>query len=115
MRGLHHIHLRKRVHKRHLEPYPARHPWKRFLDRIVLAAGIIAPLMTVPQAFKIYMLQDATGVSIVSFGAFALLDIPWIVYGIVHRARAITVAYILWFSMNIIVVAGVLMYGTASF
>ena len=38
MRGIHHLHLRKRL-SRALEPYPARTFWKRLLDKTVYVVG----------------------------------------------------------------------------
>ena len=113
MKGLHHIHLRKR-HASGVEPYPANSVWKRALDRVVLAVGVIGPLMTVPQILKIYLSQDAAGVSVLSWGMFALLDIPWILYGFVHRDRPIFITYTLWLIMNALVFAGAIKYGAGS-
>lgn len=113
MRGLHHVHVRKRK-AAGFEPYPAHSGGMRFLDGVVLATGIIAPLMTLPQMLKIYVLQNAAGVSLLTWGAYALCDIPWIIYGIVHGSRPITITYVLWFVMNLAVAFGVLLYGAPS-
>ena len=114
MRGLHHLHVRKRRALGH-EPFPAR-TWRlRLLDRIVLAAGVIGPLMTIPQIVKIFVLQDASGVSMISWGMYATLDIPWILYGIVHRDVPIALTYTLWLIMNVSVVAGAVFYGSGLF
>ena len=103
--------MRKRVSSRNLEPYPARSPGLRFLDTVVIAAGIIGPLSTIPQILKIYLLKNATGVSAFSWGMWALLDIPWIMYGIMHRDRAIRTTYFMWFLANGVVFVGALLYG----
>ncbi|MEK7509932.1 MAG: PQ-loop domain-containing transporter [Patescibacteria group bacterium] len=115
MKGLHHVHLRKRMHQKHLEPFPARTGWMRLLDKLVLAVGIIGPLTAVPQILKIYILQDATGVSVISWGVWILLDFPWIAYGVVHRERPIIVTYSLWFFMNVAVFVGAVTYGAGVF
>lgn len=93
-----------------VHPFPASDWRVRLLDRVVLAAGVIAPLMTLPQLYTIYVFGNATGVSVLSWGGFALLDLPWIMYGVVHRNVQITVTYILWFCMNAAVALGVLLY-----
>ncbi|PIR83960.1 hypothetical protein COU18_00925 [Candidatus Kaiserbacteria bacterium CG10_big_fil_rev_8_21_14_0_10_51_14] len=104
-----HLLLRKRVTKT-LEPYPARTIWKRVLDKLVYTVGIIGPLMTLPQIILIYAGQDASGVSPLTWFGWALLDIPWIVYGLVHREWPIVTTYSLWLSMNLIVAIGAVMY-----
>ncbi|OGG61340.1 hypothetical protein A3C21_03970 [Candidatus Kaiserbacteria bacterium RIFCSPHIGHO2_02_FULL_59_21] len=110
MDGHRHLHARKRMSKS-LEPYPARTPWKRMLDRAVLGVGILGPIMSIPQIALIYISRDAAGVSPVSFLAWALFDIPWIVYGLVHREPPIVVTYTLWLAFNLLIFLGALIYG----
>ena len=110
MAGLRHLHLRKRQGNDY-EPYPARGFWLRFLDHLVLVVGIIGPVATIPQILKIYLTQNAAGVSALSWGTWALLDIPWILYGLAHRERPIAITYILWCTANTLVFVGVLLYG----
>ena len=110
MRGLHHIQMRKR--KAHeLEPFPARSTFLRVLDRVVLVVGIVGPLTCIPQGLKIYLTQDATGVSVVAWALPGLFNIPWIMYGFLHKERPIVVTYTLWFVMNTLVVIGALQHG----
>lgn len=110
----HHPSLRKRAAQT-FEPFPARSLQLRILDRVVLIIGILGPLMTIPQILKIHLLQDASGVSVISWSAYTLLDFPWILYGLVHHDRPIFVTYTLWVIMNSLVVAGAIMYGAGSF
>ncbi len=105
---LRHVHVRKR---HTLEPYPARSFWKRVLDRVVLAVGVIGPVMSIPQILLIYVGKDATGVSSVSFLAWAVMNIPWIMYGMVHRETPIVITYTLWFFCNVLIFAGAVLYG----
>lgn len=101
-----HPHARTRT-----EPYPAHTAALRALDRIVFVAGVIGPLMTLPQLVEIYASHNASGVSPLTWGAYALLDIPWILYGLSHREGPITITYTLWFIFNTLVLVGVLLYG----
>ena len=103
----HHIHNRR-------EPYPARSWSLRLLDRTIYVAGVVGPLMTIPQLIKIYAFHDAAGVSLLTWGAYALLDLPWILYGVAHKLRPITLTYVLWFTFNSLVCLGVLLYGSSS-
>lgn len=105
-----HLHLRKRITKS-LEPYPARSSWKRALDTMVYGVGIVGPLMTIPQILLIYTSQDASGVAVLTWIAWATLDIPWILYGFVHRERPIVITYTLWLVMNLTVATGAILYG----
>ena len=95
---------------RPLEPYPARSAWMRMLDKAVYGAGIVGPIMTIPQIVLIYIGQDATGVSPLSWFTWGLLDIPWIIYGIAHRERPIILTYSLWLLCNGVVFVGAILY-----
>lgn len=106
MSVLHHIQKRK-----NLAPYPHPNMSVRFIDGMATCAGIIGPLMTVPQLFRVYAEHQAAGLSVVSWFSWALLDIPFIVYGIVHKDRVIIVTYTGWFLLNSAVAVGAIIYG----
>ncbi len=103
-------HTAKNHYKNKKDPYPHPDKWVRLLDKIVLAAGVLGPVMTLPQIMLIYGMKSAAGLSLISWGLYAFFDVFWIIYGIVHRERPIMIAYILWFTVNMCVVAGILMY-----
>jgi uncharacterized protein with PQ loop repeat len=81
------------------------------LHKTVLVAGIIAPIMTLPQIIKIWYYKDATGVSVISWGSYFVMAGFWLAYGIKHKDRPIIVSYILWMLMHIMVVSGTITYG----
>jgi len=82
----------------------------QLLDRVVLICGIAGPLLAIPQILRIYLGQNAVGVSPISWGLFATFDVPWVLYGIVHKEKPIVVTYTLWFIMNLFVLIGALIY-----
>ncbi len=104
------MHLHFAARKRR-EPYPSANLWLRLLDGIVLLGGIIAPIFTIPQIVLIYYTHSATGVSVVTWSVYALLDVPWILYGFAHKERAIVYSYLLWFVANATVAVGAIIYG----
>ncbi|HLD06164.1 MAG TPA: PQ-loop domain-containing transporter [Candidatus Nanoarchaeia archaeon] len=103
--GLHHIHRRKLKRQ-----FPHRNPAIRLLDKALLWIAVIGPLMALPQVVKVYAEQNAAGLSLFSWTLFAVLNIPWIFYGIVHRERPILIAYCLWLLVNTAVVVGIVVY-----
>jgi len=105
-----HLHLHKRM-KRATEPYPAQSSLKGLLDTVVYAAGIIGPIMALPQVLLVYVGQDATGLSPITWFGWAVLDIPWIIYGLVHKERPIMITYTLWMVINLSVAIGAVIYG----
>lgn len=102
--ALHHIHKRKvKKHK--------KGKFVEILDKTLIALAIIGPGMTIPQIFKIFYYQNAEGVSLISWTLWAIQDIPWIIYGVVHKEKPIIIAYCLWLITNICVITGVILYG----
>jgi uncharacterized protein with PQ loop repeat len=107
--GLHHIHKRKRIHRKH-EPYPHPKKWIRWLDKIVLFIAIVGPIANIPQIMKIYIEGNISGLSLPTWISYLVMAIPWLVYGFVHREKPIIVTYILWGITNLIIVIGIIIY-----
>ena len=82
----------------------------KYLDKFLMVVAITGPLMDLPQIFKIYYFKNAAGVSLLSWTLYAIFDIPWIIYGIVHKDKPIVVAYLCWMITNLFVIAGTLIY-----
>ena len=109
MGGFHHLHRRKRVHSK-LEAYPHENKWVRFLDRLLIVVAVIGPLIALPQILQIFVFKNAMGVSSLSWGLYALFNIPWFIYGVVHKYKPIIIAYSLSFIANSTVLVGSLIY-----
>lgn len=107
---LHHLHKRKRASGRALHPFPASSRMLRFLDKVVYAAGIIAIIMMLPQLKLIYVEKNAGGLAPITWIMLAVLNIPWIIYGVVHKERPIILVYILWLIVNTLVFIGSVIY-----
>jgi len=110
MLGLHHIHKRKRIHQKH-ESYPHPNPVKRAVDILAYVIGIAGPLITIPQALKVWINQDASGLSLISWAGYIVVAVFWIIYGILHKEKPLILTYILWVMVHAAVVAGIIFYG----
>jgi uncharacterized protein with PQ loop repeat len=108
--GLHHHHVRKRKHLKH-EPYPHPQKFKRSIDRIIYVAGIVGPVMTIPQLSKIWIEKNASGVSALSWATYLIIAIFWLIYGIVHKEKPIIFTYAIWIVLEAFIVVGTLLYG----
>ncbi|MBR9690558.1 hypothetical protein GOV08_02625 [Candidatus Woesearchaeota archaeon] len=108
--GFHHLHKRKRVHQK-LQQFPHPEKWKRVVDDSVYIAGVIGPLLTLPQIIKIWVNKTVEGVSLITWSAFLAYSIVWLVYGITHKEKPLIIAYVLWVILQIMVVAGIIMFG----
>lgn len=108
--SLHHLHKRKRASGEALHPFPANTKALRLLDKTVYVAGIISLVMMSPQLYVIFVEKNASGLAPISWITFALMNIPWIIYGLVHRERPLVIMYSVWFFVNILVFVGAVMY-----
>tara|TARA_Y100000034_G_scaffold114498_1_gene150683 strand:- start:1703 stop:2047 length:345 start_codon:yes stop_codon:yes gene_type:complete len=107
---LHHFHKRKRVHKK-LEEYPSDDKRIRFMDKAIYVGIFIGIALTIPQAVKIWVGKDATGVSVITWFGYMLGASFWLYYGYLHKEKPIVIKSILWIILYIIIVVGVFLYG----
>jgi len=84
--------------------------WRRALDWIVYVAGIMGPVLTLPQVYKIYHYHTAAGVSAFSWFSYAIAAIFWFIYGLVHKDKAIAISYFLWVIVEFVVAIGAVIY-----
>jgi len=104
--GIHHLSKRKKSNK-----FPHKEPFKKFIDYAIYFFAIFAPMMTIPQIYKIWSTGNAAGVSAVSWGAFMINGMFWTSYGIVHKDKPIIITNILWVILNFSVMLGAIIYG----
>ena len=82
-----------------------------FINKIILAAAIIEPLFTLPQAYIIFKNQDASDISLTTWIGFNVLTLVWIWYSIVNKEKVVLVYQGLYFILNTTVIIGALIYG----
>lgn len=104
-------HLRKRVRvTKGLEPFPATSVWKIVLDHLMYGVAIFAPLALLPQIKRLYTVQDASGLSALTFTLFIIMHVLWILYGVAHKDRQIVTANFMMMFFNGIVLVGILIF-----
>ena len=108
--GLHHLHKRKRIHVKH-EKYPHPDSMKRLMDKMIYAAGFLGPIFSIPQITNIWVHKQAAGVSVITWFSFLFTSLFWLVYGIIHKERAIIFTYCIWIVINSIIIVGAIIYG----
>lgn len=83
----------------------------RILDKAILAAAIIEPLMTIPQAWDIFRDHTAIGVSLSTWIGYEALTVIWLWYGFVHKDKMVLIYQGLFMIIQTIVIIGAIMYG----
>lgn len=108
--GLHHYH--KRTRRRGADSSAAKQTmWVKYADKMVYAAGIFTPLMTLPQLYNIWVAKNASGVSPVSWTFYLLGAISWTAYGLIHKAKPIIFTNGAMVIVNFFIVVGILLFG----
>lgn len=84
---------------------------KRRVEQFALIAGIIQPLLTIPQIYTIYSSHSATDVSLVTWAGYLIFGVVFLVYGAVFKLKPIFYGQIIWVSAQLLTVIGILVYG----
>ncbi len=107
---MHHINKRKRIHQKH-EKYPHPNKWKRLLDDLMFVAGIILVIMTIPQAYTIWSLKSAVGVSLLTWITYFFVAVISAIYGFVHEEKPILLTHISLAVVELVIIVGIALYG----
>ena len=81
------------------------------VNGLVYLGGVFGPLFTIPQMAKIWVDKNAAGVSAISWGAYFLGSVFWVVYGVVHKEKPIIILNSIWLVLDLIIIIGVFFYG----
>ena len=80
------------------------------LDHICGFFSIAMPLTTLPQIIKIYVEKDVAGISLLYWVLYTISCIPFLLYGIVHKAKPVAILNLSWIIVNLVIIAGILLY-----
>ena len=81
------------------------------LRRALGAMSVFTIVMTVPQIWTIWIGQQASGVSVLSWSAYLVSALLWFWHGLRKRDRNIYLACIAWIAADSAVIVGALVYG----
>jgi len=85
---------------------------KSAIDHMMVGVAFISPLTALPQVYEIFVNQQASGVSLVSWIMYLCLGLISLSYGLVHKLRPIIITQLLWSIMDILIIVGIVMYGS---
>ena len=83
---------------------------KKTVERIALVAGILQPLITLPQIVQIYSNQSAQDVSLATWLGYLIFGVIFLFYGYIFKLRPIFYGQIIWVTMQCVTVIGILLY-----
>ena len=108
--GVHHYHRRHPQVGEAAARLEHIRPAVRALDRAMLVLAFVGPLLTLPQVYSVWIERQVAGVSLLSWGGYAVLSCIWLIYGIVHHARPLIISYSIFAVLNTAVAIGVLLF-----
>jgi uncharacterized protein with PQ loop repeat len=73
--------------------------------------SIFTMVMTIPQVWTIWIGQQASGVSILSWSAYLVSALLWLLFGVRRHDRNIYLPCVGWIVLDVAVIAGVVFYG----
>lgn len=83
---------------------------KYIIDRVVMFTGLIGPIASIPQAIEIYSIQDAQGVSLITWAFFIVTNGALLIYALTHRLLPLIISNVCWVAIEVVVVVGILIY-----
>ena len=84
----------------------------RVFEPLMVAAGIVTPIATVPSIFKVYLThsQFASGLSLITWSFYSASSLLWLVYGLLNRKAPIFIGNGLGLLTNLLMVNGILVH-----
>ena len=80
------------------------------VERIAFIAGIVQPVITLPQIIAIYSHKSAKDVSLTTWIGYLFFGIIFLLYGLYFNLRPIWAGQIIWVAMQLVTVVGILLY-----
>lgn len=82
-----------------------------YIDKLFYLGGILSPTIASVQAYKIFVLGDATAVSLFTWTSYLLGALAMLLYGIGHKQKPIIFMNSTVIPVYILIIIGILIYG----
>ena len=91
---------------------PASPRWRRVLELLMIAMGIVQPLATLPWLYKLYVThtRDASSQSLSTWFILVVASLLFLIYGLHNRRPAIYAGNIVGLMTSLLMMNGILMY-----
>lgn len=94
-----------------LKPFEKKLELKKTdIYKLTLVAAFVQPLMTVPQVVQLYKTQNSSGLSLLTWLGYAVVGLVFLAYGIAYKLKPIAITQVLWFSLQMSIVVGILLF-----
>ncbi len=107
--GLHHFHTHYRLPDKN-SPLLNNPRVQSMINKSVFALAVLNILVTIPQIMKIWIGREAEGVSLITWSGYAIGSTFWLLYGLLHKDKAIIFGSAGGVVVNSSIVVGVLLF-----
>lgn len=80
------------------------------LDILIYPVALLSPIMTIPQLTQVWVQKDVAGISLATWGSYAVVSGFWFIYGLHHKEKPVAISGVLLFVLDTAIVLGVLLY-----
>lgn len=84
---------------------------ERFIDSLVYFSTAFGVAFNIPQFMEVWVNKRVEGVSLVTWAGFCVGSFFWLCYGIIHKEKPIIIANSLFFSIQFLIVTGLVLQG----
>jgi MtN3 and saliva related transmembrane protein len=91
---------------------PASARWRRVVELLMVAIGLVQPLATLPLLYELYVThtQNVSGLSLTTWSIFAIASLLLLIYGLHNRRPAIYAGNGVGLVTSLLMMNGILMY-----
>lgn len=83
---------------------------RSLIDHVMLVASVIYPMTVVPQIYRLYTTQDASGLSLTMWVGFLLFGVIFMLYAITHKIKPNIISQTIWAIADLIMIVGIVIY-----
>lgn len=83
---------------------------KKFIDKAAYFVGIMFPIFTIPQVYQLYTSKEATGISLLTWVAYSVLTVMFLIYALVDKIKPLIIAELVWIFIDVLMVIGIIIY-----
>ena len=84
--------------------------WILFWDKFIYLTAFIGLLLTIPQIYRVWVLKHAEINTLMIYVFFAGISLAWLIYGLIHKKKAIILTNLGWVILNTFMVIGSQMF-----
>ncbi len=107
--GYYHYHTKRKKLRKEYKAFS--YIFKKNIDKIIYIIVALGIVMTIPQVAKIWVEQNASSLSLVSWLTYIVTASFWLMYGLYHKVKLIVASSSAWIVLHALIILGIVLYG----